>query len=716
MSDGTEDLFLLDVRQDLSIHEGGHEMDGSPTWLLYDPVSDNYFKIGWFEFECLQRMGTGKYKTSSELRAALMRDTTLRPEISDINDFIYFLLMNRLFASNNPAVRDYLEKERKRIEPKLWSTVLTKYLYFRIPLFRPQHRLRKVYRYIAPLFSKGFFIFTCLLLLAAVLITAQRADEFFLTFTNFFNTESILLILISTIFIKLVHEMGHAFVAVKYGVPISSMGIAMIVLYPVFYTETTNAWRLYDRKKRMHISAAGVMAEMFLSAIALLAWNTLPPGILQNLAFFVGFLSLVASLLINMNPLMKFDGYYLLSDYIGIDNLQTRSIYMFKWRLRRVLFGYKVEPPENAYTKQGRFLQAFGLALVIYRFTLYMGIAILVYKLAFKPLGLILFVIEVGWFIVLPAYKEIHYWVIERRRIFRNVRGRIALLFFASLVILAFLPINSSVRVPAVVYSGEYFSAYAPLPAKITHINVQNNQKVHKGDVLVALSSSSIDYKIQEATTQIAYYKTLRERIQTNAELLNEDLTIDQTIAEYETTLRGLERQKSDLVIRAPFDGIVKDLQPMIHIGRWISPTEALLRVVQNDHSVFHGYITEDNIDRIQLGDEGKFYPQTNFNEGFEVRLSKIARKDTRDLAHGELATLNGGPIPADRSNDKKGLVSRRPLYPVNFELKNTDNSVPMYFKNNTKQGIIFIEGEPISLIERVGTEFVSLLLREVNL
>ncbi len=707
-----EDLLLPKIRQDLSIHEGGHEMDGSPTWMIYDPVSDNYFKIGWFEFECLKRWD--KCQSSSQVRDRLIAETTLEPEISDVNEFIYFLLLNKLLGSHNLAVRQFLEKEKNKQKPNPLWTLTTKYLYFRLPLFRPQHRLEKIYPYVAPLFSKGFFIATCCLFLAAIFITLERIDEFFLTFTSFFNTESILLIMVSTIFIKLVHEMGHAFVAVKYKVPISSMGVAFIVLYPIFYTETTNAWRLYDRKKRMHIAAAGVMAEMFLSAIALLAWNTLPPGFLQNLVFYIGFLSLLASVLINMNPLMKFDGYYLLSDYIGIDNLQERSIAMMKWRLRKFLFGLKVEPPEHSDTSQGRFLQGFGIALVIYRFFLYLGIALLVYNLAFKPLGLILFTIEILWFIALPIYKEVAYWYLEREDIFKNARGRFTLLFAIFLLVLSFLPINSTVRIPAIIYAGEYYSAYSPAPAKIMKINVQNNQAVRKGDNLATLVSPTIDYQIQEAITQLEYYKTIRDRIQTSTELLNEDHTIDQTIVEYEIRLEGLNRLKEDLTIKAPFDGIIKDLQSSIHQNRWISTTESLFRVVQNNNVTITGYVNEEDIRRVNLSDEGQFYPHTAFARGVGVKVIKIANKDTRDLAHPELSSLHGGLIPADMDKSSSSLKSRRPLYIVNFRLE--DKNAEKFFKNNTKQGIIFTEGDPISLIEKIGTELVSLILREINL
>lgn len=707
-----EDLLLPAIRQDLSIHEGGHEMDGSPTWMIYDPVSDNYFKIGWFEFECLQRWD--KCQTSSQLRDRLIKETTLRPDLKDINDFIYFLLLSKLLGSHNLAVKNFLETEKNKKKPNILMSLATKYLYFRLPLFRPQHRLQKVYPLVAPLFSKGFFIFTCILLFVAMLITFQRLDEFFLTFTNFFTTESILLILVSTIFIKLVHEMGHAFVAVKYKVPISSMGVAMIVMYPIFYTETTNAWRLYDRRKRMHIAAAGIMAEMFLSAMALLAWNALPPGLLQNLAFYIGFLSLLASVFINMNPLMKFDGYYLLSDYIGIDNLQDRSIAMFKWRLRRALFGFDTDAPESPKTKQGHFLQWFGVSLVIYRFFLYLGIALLVYNLVFKPLGLILFLVEIAWFIALPVFKELAYWYTEREQILQNTRGRFFLLFAILITVVGFLPVNSTIRIPAVAYSGEYFSAYAPVAAQIKQIHVQNNQFVKQGDLLITLETPRLDFSILEAETQIAYFQTIRERLQTSTDLLNEDLTIDQRIAEYETRLDGLNRLKGELTIRAPFSGVIKDMQPSVHVGRWISETEPLMRVVENNTISLHGYVTEDDIDRVSLGNNGRFYSQTSLSDGVDVVITKIAQKDTRDISYTELASVYGGPVPADKGQKGASPTSRRPLYTVDLSIEDKNQLNP--FKNNAKQGIIFIEGKSVSIIEKISTEFISLFLREVNL
>src|SRR5262249_7464436 len=146
------------------------------------------------------------------------------------------------------------------------------------------------------------------------------------------------------------------------------------------YTETTGSWALSSRRARFQIGMAGIFAELCLAGFFLLLWHLSPAGsLLQALSFLVVSISLIGSLLINLNPFMRFDGYYLLSDAMEFDNLQSRSCNFARHALRKFLFGWNDPPPENLPSHDQKFLIGFGFGLITYRFFLFMGIAILVY-------------------------------------------------------------------------------------------------------------------------------------------------------------------------------------------------------------------------------------------------------------------------------------------------------------------------------------------------
>ena len=192
------------------------------------------------------------------------------------------------------------------------------------------------------------------------------------------------------------------------------MGVAFLVMFPVLYTDTTDAWKLQSRRDRLRIVTAGVRTELYLALIATFLWGVLPDGSLRSAAFFIATTSWVTSVLVNISPFMRFDGYYAFSDLIGVENLQQRAFELGRWRLRRWLWGLNDPLPEPMPRRRARLLILYAWGTWLYRFFLFLGIALLVYHFFFKVLGIFLFIVEVLWFIVMPIFKEVRTWR-ERR-------------------------------------------------------------------------------------------------------------------------------------------------------------------------------------------------------------------------------------------------------------------------------------------------------------
>ena len=172
-------------------------------------------------------------------------------------------------------------------------------------------------------------------------LVARQWDTFLNSFLYFFNLNGLFFYILAILCIKIFHEFGHAYTATRYGCKVSTIGVAFLVMFPVMYTDASDAWRLKSRRKRLYIDAAGMITELYIACVATFLWAFLPDGIMRSIVFMVATSSWILSLAINLNPFMRFDGYYILSDLWHLDNLQARAFKFGKWKLRKILFEYK---------------------------------------------------------------------------------------------------------------------------------------------------------------------------------------------------------------------------------------------------------------------------------------------------------------------------------------------------------------------------------------
>lgn len=664
MTDGDFTLPSLDPSIRISRAPDG---DGEPYWTLHHPPSDRYFKIDWAAFECLSRFS--RHKSADALKAEIEENTTLSITRDQIADIVRFLHGNALVALKDQEI----SQAAPRRAP-LWKKAMHGYLYFTVPLFRPQEFLRKTYPAISFLFSRFFVLGMLAFLGMMVLATLPRLDEFLHTFTQMVSLEGAAAVLIVFGLIKIVHEWAHAYTATRYGVDVPHMGVALIVLYPVLYTETTGSWRLSSRRARIHIALAGILAELCLAGIFLAVWHIAPPGSLwQSAAFLVTVVSLAGSLLINLNPLMRFDGYYLFSDLTGIDNLQSRSCAMARWKLRELLFALGDPVPEDAPPARKKLLLVFGTSLLIYRFFLFLGIALLVYHMFFQPLGLLLFLVEIVWFILLPIWSELIIWWKRRRDILARPRTLAPAFVLLALFLMVVTPWKGSVTLPAMLHAAQQEIIYPPGPSQILRLAVEEGQVVKAGDILATLSSADLERDLKKARQTLSALETMRARAQTNPVLLQDPALSEETIEKARVEVRAVETNVARLTVRAPFDGIVRDLGADIEEGRYVAPYQALLTVVGQDDWVVSGYADEGDQPRIESGATAFFYPGNSLFERRTASVTVVALTGEARMIWPELSSQFGGPVPSDPDRDGGAAVARRALYEIRAGLQDMD-------------------------------------------
>ncbi|MDD4650143.1 MAG: HlyD family efflux transporter periplasmic adaptor subunit [Desulfoplanes sp.] len=703
---GQPEPVLPRLRQDLTISQGGPDEDGGPTWLMYDPLKHSYFRIGQIAFTMLSSWQDNA-PAGAWLQSLRQNDPSIETE--DLAQLMYFLTAQGLTVTSTPEDQKRLEMQSKRLRPTWYKWLLTHYLYIRIPCIHPDRFLTVTLPAIAPLFHPMVRRIILTLGLLGILLVIRQWDVFTASILHFFNLRGAILFGITLFFVKGLHELGHAYTAKRQGCRIPTMGVAFLVLYPFLYTDTTDAWRLVSKKQRLAIVTAGVKTELALALVATFAWSFLDEGVLKSMAFFVATTSWVASLSINMSPFMRFDGYYALSDWLGAENLQQRAFALARWRLRETLFKLGVPPPEALSEKRRKIFLLYAYATWVYRFTLFLGIALLVYHMVFKALGIILFCVEITYFLLLPMINELKIWWKNRRNISLNLHSAATLAGLLLTGFFLFAPWQNHVLLPAVLETDLKTDVFPRENARITSIHVKEGQEVTRGEILFVLASPELEKKSSMLKRRSTYIQTRIDRHIGSASDLDQLDILQGELAKATTNLEGVLRLVNQGTVCAPQDGYIST---MIHghEGQWVSRQTLLARIVGKQQTHITAYVQEDQLHRIQKGATAFFYGNSGDSTRIPAQVLKVDATAVSVLTHPETASSYGGPI-AVRQLENNRLRPERGVYKVVLEAASSHDTFPWRIV-----GKVYIKAPPQSLASHFWQYAASVFIRESGL
>jgi putative peptide zinc metalloprotease protein len=705
------DTPLPRLRPDLRLSPGPQARDGGPSWSIFDPARNAYFRIGWAAREILARWGLGRVGAVAE---AVNRETTLTIDDDDVQDFARFLQINELTAADDKSAIAWLTKRAVVREKSLLSQAVHGYLFFRIPLLRPDRFLTAALPLVEPLFSRTWRRIVMALGLIGLFLASRQWDAFVGGLADMATWESAAALALTVAVIKIVHEFGHAFTAKRYGCPVPTMGVAFLVMWPVLYTDTTHAYRLTSRRRRLEVAGAGIMVELFIAALATFAWALLPPGALRDAMQTAAVVSWIGTLAVNLNPLMRFDGYYLLADALDTPNLQDRAFALGKWRLREALFGLKNHPPEAFDPPLRRILIAYAFAAWVYRFFLFLGIAVLVYHMAFKALGVFLMGVEIVYFIALPIWRELAAWWERRREVGFN---RHVLTTFCGLIgvggLLA-LPFPWPVKAPAALRPAETFALHAPTAAQVKSLPFADGAEIRAGAALIELASPDLDYEAERTARRIKALEAMIDRESALADSADQIGVLKEELRTAQALAVGVAALQAQLTITAPFDGRLTDLADPLRPGQWVRPEAALGRVASIDRRRVTAFIAADDLSRVEAGASAKFISDDPAAPALPLRLEEIASANADALDAPLLSARLGGPIPTAPIKGRKGAAQERPSAPVyRAVLTPVDQAQAARLPPQTLAGRVFIDAPPLSLIRRGWNAAAAVLIRE---
>ena len=700
----TQTVALPPLREDLQLISGGSAADGSPTWVIVDPVRGKYFQIGWAAYQILSRWAA---QSAEAILAQIHMDTTCRATKQDVEDLLRFLYANHLMRDPpQGGYRAYAE-QAEAARPSWVTWMVHHYLFFQIPLLRPDRFLRATLPVVDWLYSWPVAWAISGIGLIGLYLVSRQWDTFMATALHFFTPGGFALYILCLAVVKVFHELGHAYTAVRYGCRVPTMGFAMVVMVPMLYSDTSEAWKLTSRGQRAAIGAAGMIVECALAALAIFAWNFLDDGLARSLVFIVATTSLMVGAAINLSPFMRFDGYYVLSDWLGIPNLHDRAFAFGRWQLRRLLFGLDRPMPEPVTPARRHFLVWFAWGVWAYRFMLFLGIALMVYHYFFKLLGLVLFAIEIGWFIVFPMVGELKVWWALRGEIIERRRGWLSAGALACVIAVLFVPWSDRISLPAVLESTPHATIYAPAPGRIVELSVKEGRLVGVGDRLVVLESPVLekDMALTRKRIEVERLRSQRQFVD-REELTKHQVTLENLRARL-SQFEGLLQQQQNLSLTAPIAGMVTDRVEALHVGQWINKQLPLAYVIDPAGEELHALAPETDVGYLHAGQSARFIPEGPERPSLEAQVAEIRDIDESNFTVPYLLSVYGGDVPV-REDANHRLKPETSVYRITLHLVE-----PPPRWDQAVRGTVLVRGPRISFAQRAWEQTARIFIRE---
>lgn len=631
------------LRRCLKLDPVADEDQPFPSVLVTDPVRGKYFKAGWPLSGLL--LLWSEAENAADLIAKMQQTYGAHVTEADMKLAFEFLFRNELSETDDKGGWQRFKQNASASRHGVLKALMHNYLFFRIPLLHPDAMLRVMLPYLRFAFRPWFWSCIAGIAGAGLYLTSRQWSDVVAAIHEAMQFQQVFIYATALFLLKTVHELGHAITCVYYGCRVPSMGMAFMLGTPVLYTDTTDSWRLSNHNQRLAIVFAGVAAESIVAALAILAWPLLPDGSVRHICFSFATASVATSLAVNLNPLMRYDGYFALSDHLRVPNLQSRAFALGSWKLREVLFGISAPPPETFPPRKQLALLAYAYSVWVYRFFLYLGIAYIVYVMAGKAIGIVLGLFELVVFILLPIWKELRAWWKMRERIGMSRRAWLTAAACSTAAIAFFTPCLRSVESPGVLVAGDEQEIHVPEPARVTAVSVREGQQVKAGDLLFEAVSPDLDQKLRKARLEARLLELRLSRLIASPKDHEGTVVLKREFKAAREKYEGLQRQRRELHVTAPFDGRIVDLDTAVATGTWVSQDQLLARIATADRARVKAVIADTDLHRIQSGAHGVFVSDEADLPSQAVTLETIAPASDGKLAEATLADLHGGPV-----------------------------------------------------------------------
>ncbi len=699
----------LRLRPDLEI--APHKYEGKTYYIVKDPVSLRYYRFKEQE-HFLLRLMDGQHTLEDAQKEFEQQFRPDRLTLEDLEGFGHQLLTVGLAQNDAPHAGKQLWDRRKKRLRREWLAVFTNILYIKLPLFDPDKLLTWMMPYTRWIFTFGNAVFSLGLVMAALMLVATHFQIFrdkLPGYQEFFSFKTVGYLWLALGVVKVIHEFGHGLSCKAFGGEVHEMGALLLCLSPCLYCNVSDAWTMPNKWHRIIISFAGIYVELIIAAIStFIWWNSPGQPFINNLSLSLMIVCSVSTIVFNGNPLMRFDGYYVLADWMEIPNLRDRCNKYLKNLSLEHLLGVEVQP--EAYMALNRRILFIAYAVIswVYRWVVtfsilyFLSMFLKPYKLGAVSglLAMAAIASMIGW----PAYRLFDNW--KKRGRFPDMKPeRVRLTATAAVLLLAaffFLPLPvSRIRETALVQEQPFAAERVFVPASggiLESLEAQNGQVVQKGEVIARFRNVELKNQLEEANSQVEIYSVQISAQQEQANKTTdpgEALKIGREIVKAKgdravnaEKVPTLEQMIRDMEIRAPRAGVVMGLPTVDDIGKTfeLDPEHPFctigdpghLRVLVPVSPADYRLLQEDLEIRRSHGSDIAVTIRVpgHLARTWEGKVSQMPESEAKQVP-AALTTKYGGPLAFKPDPLKPGtFVPISQQYLVGIELQEPDTSL----------------------------------------
>ncbi len=685
--------LALRMRPDLTARQQRYQ--GRTYWVVKEPVGLNYYRFHEEEYAilCMLDGHTSLEQIKEEFE---QRFTPQKVTFHDLQQFVGMLHRSGLVISNAPRQGIQLRKRRDQKKRREWMGRLSNVFAVRWRGIDPERLLNRIYPYTKWFFHPVTVVLVLALALAALLLVTVQFDVFrsrLPSFQQFFFGYKNWLYLIAVMGVaKVLHEFGHGLSCKHFGGECHEMGFMLLVFTPALYCNVSDSWMLPNKWHRVFIGAAGMYVEIFLASVAtFLWWFSDPETLVNQLALRVVFICSVSTILFNGNPLLRFDGYYILMDILEIPNLRQKSTEILKRYMVDLCLG--IEQPENPFlpTENRFWFGMYTVAAVVYRWIVVLSILLFLNKVL-EPYGLQVIgrmIGALGFFglVVQPLWQLGKFFYIPgRMHKVKRHRVMASLAVAAALITgVLFIPLPYHVECSFNVKPGNAATAYAAVPGRLAEVKAIPGQWVKEGTLLAKLENAELhmavidlEARIKELDIELkSLWRQARHRELAGLRVKEIE---EQRIA-YEKQLAAKRKELAELDVKAPVSGVVfpvaarrDDAMPgelaswsgslleSRNRGAFLQPSDAICQVGDPQQLYAELLIDQTVIELVRQGHEVELMFEAYGGDVYESEIEKVSLPQVQSTPLS-LSTMGGGEVntKADKSGRMQPLSATYP-------------------------------------------------------
>jgi len=568
-----------------------------------------------------------------------------------------------------PPDSQELFRRHQRHTAMEWKRRLWTPLALRFPLWDPDRFLDRTLPYTGWLFGWIGALLWLAVVGTGVVMTASHWTE--LTkdvMDRLLAPQNLALLWLVYPVVKALHELGHAYATKKFGGEVHEIGIMLLVLTPVPYVDATAAWGFRDKRQRMLVGAAGIAVELFLGSLALFVWLWAEAGAVRAIAYNVMLISGISTLLFNGNPLLRFDGYYVLADAIEIPNLGTRANRYLGYLFQRYALAAKDADSPAETTGERVWMVVYGLAAFIYRCSILFVIIVFIAG-KFFIIGILLAAWALGTQVFTPVAKSVSF--LAKNPGLRRQRGRAvgtSIAIALGVLVLVFLvPAPSWTRAQGVIWVPEEAQVRAGTEGFIERLLVPVDSQVVRGQPLIVATDPFLLARVKvleaQAKELAAQYDALIQIDRVQAQIVREEL------ASVQANLARARERERDLTLRAGATGRLVVPNAADLPGRFVQKGTLVAYVVEPKELTARAAVSQDYIDLVRSRQRGAEVMVADWGAApIRAEIRREVPGASKQLPSSALGSMGGGPFAVD-PRDNQGVTAVGRVYQVELGL-----------------------------------------------